>query len=153
MVKVIDNSNLLDVQTGIICHQVNCVGVMGAGLALQIRNRWPTVYDAYREDCKIFEKDPKKLLGHIQDILVNDNLVVANCYGQVFPGKGCMTDYRAWDLILDKLSDLSSYFNLDLHFPWMIGCGLAGGDWKTMYSKISSKFAKSATLAVVHKLS
>lgn len=32
----------------IICHQVNCKGVMGAGLAKQIRDKWPDVYDRYR---------------------------------------------------------------------------------------------------------
>lgn len=27
----------------VICHQVNCCGVMGAGLAKQIRDKWPVV--------------------------------------------------------------------------------------------------------------
>ena len=29
----------------VICHQVNCCGVMGAGLAKQIRDKWPVVFD------------------------------------------------------------------------------------------------------------
>lgn len=29
-----------------ICQQVNCKGVMGAGLAMQIRSQWPVVYSA-----------------------------------------------------------------------------------------------------------
>ena len=152
MVELIKNSNILDVKRGIVCHQTNCIGVMGAGLALQIRRRWPNVYKAYKEDCFAFEQDPKKLLGHVQDILVSDGLVVANCYGQVFPGTGCMTDYKAWDTILDKLTDLSNYFSLDLHFPWMVGCGLAGGDWETMLGKIKRAFGKSSTNVFIHKL-
>ena len=152
MVRIVDKSNILDVKKGIVCHQTNCIGVMGAGLALQIRNKWPKVYEAYVEDCRIFEKDPKKLLGHVQDILVGNSLVVANCYGQVFPGHGCMTDYKAWDLILDKLSDISNYFSLDLHFPWMVGCGLAGGDWETMLGKINKAFGKSSIDVFIHKL-
>ena len=31
--------NILDAQTDVIAHQVNCQGVMGAGLAKQIREK------------------------------------------------------------------------------------------------------------------
>lgn len=31
----------------IICHQVNCLGIMGAGLAKQIREKFPCVYQMY----------------------------------------------------------------------------------------------------------
>ena len=152
MVEVVENSNLLDVQRGIICHQTNCIGVMGGGVALQIREKWPKVYPVYREECGIFTAKTEHLLGHVQDVLVKDNLVVANCYGQVFPGTGCMTDYKAWDAILDKLKDLSNYFNLDLHFPWMVGCGLAGGDWNVMRKKIENAFSSPRTKVFIHRL-
>lgn len=152
MVEVLENSNLLDVQKGIICHQTNCIGAMGAGIALQIRKRWPFVYDLYKEECKSLESNPKKLLGHVQDIIVENDLLVANCYGQVYTGDGLQTDYKAWDIILDKLKDLANYFNLDLHFPWGIGCGLAGGDWQVMLKKIEDAFGKDKRCAYIHKL-
>lgn len=152
MVEIIDSSNLLSVSKGIICHQTNCIGVMGGGIALQIKNKWPIVFKAYRNECDIFKDDPKRLLSHVQDVVVNDELIVANCYGQVFPGNGLMTDYNAWDIILDKLGDLSHFFNLDLHFPWMIGCGLAGGDWNIMQKKIEDAFGQSKIKVYIHKL-
>lgn len=43
------HGNLLDIESGIIAHQVNCKGVMGAGLAKQIRLKYPIVYQAYIE--------------------------------------------------------------------------------------------------------
>lgn len=152
MVEVLENSNLLDVQKGIICHQTNCIGAMGAGIALQIREKWPFVYDLYKEECKSLESNPKKLLGHVQDIIVESDLLVANCYGQVYTGDGLQTDYKAWDILLDKLKDLANYFNLDLHFPWRIGCGLAGGDWAIMSKKIEDKFGKDKRWVYIHKL-
>ena len=127
-------------------------GVMGGGIALQIKNKWPKVYSEYQVECSLFKEDPKRMVGHVQDILIEDGLVVANCFGQVYPGHGLMTDYRAWDVILDKLKDLSGFFNLDLHFPWMIGCGLAGGDWSIMQSKIEKAFSGKNTNAYIHKL-
>lgn len=34
-----------------IAHGVNCVGVMGGGVALQVRSRYPDLYDKYRSLC------------------------------------------------------------------------------------------------------
>ena len=153
MVEVIERSNLLEVQSGIVCHQVNCIGVMGAGLALQLRNKWPVVFDRYKDECRHFVTHPEAMLGHVQDVMVGDNLIVANCFAQVFPDRdGVMTDYNAWNVILDKLADLSNYFSLDLHFPWMIGCGLAGGDWNVILGKIKSQFGHGSTQAFIHRL-
>lgn len=127
---------------------------MGAGVALQIRKKWPKVYSEYLVDCKSFKSCPEKMLGHVQDVFIRDGLVVANCFGQVRPGKnGCMTDCQAWDVILDKLSDLSNYFSLDLNFPWMVGCGLAGGSWDVMLEKIEKKLGPCSCKAFIHKLS
>ena len=153
MVEILEHSNLLDVKSGIICHQVNCIGAMGAGLALKIRNKWPIVFSQYKEDCKCFMTHPDKMLGHVLDVSVEPSLVVANCFGQVFPSSvGRQTDYAAWDTILAKLQDLGNYFDLDIHFPHMIGCGLAGGDWNVMSEKIERQFGKSQTRAFIHKL-
>lgn len=153
MVEILEHSNLLEVKSGIICHQVNCIGVMGAGLALQIRNKWPIVFNQYKEDCKQFMTHPEMMLGHVLDVMVETSLVVANCFGQVFPSQiGKQTDYAAWDTILAKLQDLSNYFSLELHFPYMIGCGLAGGDWNIMSEKIERLFGMSQTKAFIHRL-
>ena len=153
MVEIVEHSNLLEVKSGIICHQVNCIGAMGTGIALQIRNKWPEVFKDYKNECNLFSDEPKKLLGKVQDTLISDNLVVANCFGQIYPGRnGIMTNYSAWDEILDNLNDLSNFFSLELHFPWMIGCGLAGGDWDTMLGKIQSKFGRSSTKVFIHHL-
>lgn len=153
MVEIVEHSNLLEEKSGIICHQVDCIGTMGAGIALQIRNKWPVVFDDYRKECGLFTSNPQKLLGKVQDILVADNLVVANCFGQIYPERaGTMTDYGVWDEILDHLNDLSNFFSLELHFPYMIGCGLAGEDWNTMLEKIQSKFGQSHTKVFIHKL-
>ena len=63
-----------------------------------------------------------------------------------------MTEYGAWNVILDKLEDLANYFHLDIHMPWMIGCGLAGGDWDTMLKKIKDKFGTKKVKVFIHKL-
>ena len=154
MVEILEHSNILEVKSGIICHQVNCIGAMGAGLALQIKNKWPVVFKNYKEECKLHAKDPTRLLGKVQDTFISENLVIANCFGQVYPGRnGVMTNYDAWDEILDKLNDICNFFSLELHFPYMVGCGLAGGDWNTILGKIKAKFGSpSSTKVFIHRL-
>ena len=41
--------NLLDAPVDYICHQVNCQGRMGSGIAKQIKKRWPRVYEVYQD--------------------------------------------------------------------------------------------------------
>ena len=53
--------NLLNAEVAYICHQVNCQGRMGSGIAKQIRDRWPDVYEAY---MRAFTKS-KNTLGDI----------------------------------------------------------------------------------------
>ena len=40
--------DILSVTKGIITHQFNCQGVMGCGIELQIRQKWPEVYQRYK---------------------------------------------------------------------------------------------------------
>ena len=35
-----------------LVNTVNCVGVMGAGIALGVKQRWPAIFSAYRLDCR-----------------------------------------------------------------------------------------------------
>lgn len=44
----IGQGSILDAQVEAIVNPVNCVGVMGAGLALAIRQQWPRVYEDFR---------------------------------------------------------------------------------------------------------
>lgn len=57
--------NLLDSNCDYICHQVNCKGVMGAGIAKQIRDRWPWVFISYHAYCNRHHRDPKLMLGEV----------------------------------------------------------------------------------------
>ena len=58
--------NLLDSNCDYICHQVNCQGVMGSGIARQIRERWPEVYEGYRKFCAFYgHNDTANLLGKV----------------------------------------------------------------------------------------
>ena len=49
MAVIIKEGNVFDSDADIICHQVNCQGVMGSGVAKEVRERFPNVYEQYHE--------------------------------------------------------------------------------------------------------
>lgn len=44
--------NILESDAEVIVNPVNCVGVMGRGLALQVKLKWPAVFVDYASACK-----------------------------------------------------------------------------------------------------
>ena len=57
------DGDILDVTKGVICHQVNTRGIAGAGLALQIRKKYPEWYKWYQA---LFRADTRPRLGQVR---------------------------------------------------------------------------------------
>ena len=51
-------TDLFDTGAEALVNTVNCVGVMGAGVALGVKTRWPSVYRVYRDCCRRGEITP-----------------------------------------------------------------------------------------------
>ncbi len=120
-----------DGQDVIICHQVNCKGVMGAGLAKQIKKTFPNVYQEYYAMC--MRNSPESLLGQVQivDICCFSNFSVANIFGQLAYGRDRLyTDYAALRQALRTLS--RKHPGAVIRIPYGMGCGLGGGNWDTV---------------------
>jgi len=116
------NGDILDSGASIITHQVNCQGVMGAGLAKQIRDRYPSVYTRYHDFCcKFIENDSlatDDLLGFSYFTSINNDVdlpFIVNCFAQDGYGKDAVqTDYEALKECLNntKLICQASYDDL-----------------------------------------
>lgn len=112
----------------ILGHQVNLRGVMGTGIAKQIKNVYPTVFSVYRETVTTQDL----ALGSVQLIRVGPSRWVANIAGQDGYGSGRQTDYAAFRTAIQKLADLVDGTSLRVGLPYGIGCGHAGGSWSTI---------------------
>lgn len=137
----VKEGNLLSVEEGIICHQVNCLGIMGAGIALQIRNKYPNVFDEYYKLVKLNHYD---LLGEVQLIKINDQLSVANIFGQKNIGTDSRkTNYEAVDEAFKWLKNYIESNRLDsdkVYIPEKMGCMLGGGNWNVYLSIVGQYF-------------
>lgn len=139
------NGNLLTEKCDIICHQVNCLGVMGAGIAAQIKEKWDNVFELYHNICTI-PKNSEELLGDCQIVKVNDTNIsyVANLFGQNLIGrKGTLTNYTALEEAMRSVAEFANetYPNgCVVGFPYKIGCGIASGDWDIVFRIIENVF-------------
>ena len=124
--------NLLDPEYKVFCHQVNCQKVMGAGLAKQIKEKYPEVYQEYEDREYAF-------LGAIDWVHTHDDRICVNMYAQEDYGRyERHTDYIGFAQCLVELSDYLHSVNKDakVAFPDHIGCGLGGGDWRVISALI-----------------
>jgi O-acetyl-ADP-ribose deacetylase (regulator of RNase III) len=129
-----------------VAHQVNALGVMGGGIAKQIKERWPKVFNEYKNICKQVDY-PEVLLGRCQLVETNDEVdFVANLFGQVNFGRNQReTNYEGLYLALKTLRDQAlelskEYDSVSIAVPKNLGCGLAGGDWNIVRVMLSSLF-------------
>ena len=126
--------NLLDQTNGILVHGVNCVGVMGKGIALDIRKKYPVVYNEYVKHVNHINSS-NVLLGTIQVVRINPQLIIVNAFTQRLYGRyhtwGC-ENYDAICNTFARVNILANEENMPVYFP-MIGAGYSGGN----FSKIS----------------
>lgn len=119
----IKHGSIFDSECEALVNPVNCVGVMGAGLALEFKKRFPGMFKSYIKDC-----DSGNLkIGHITVYIGLDYPAVVN-----FPTKNHWKQKSKIEYIeqgLNALVDLmKNGFPESIAIP-ALGCGLGGLDW------------------------
>lgn len=142
------SGDLLQSDCNIIAHQCNCFAKMGAGIALQIKKLYPEAYEVDQQFS--VPVGSKERLGKVSWTLVDhETKVVFNLYGQYkYERRQQQTDYGALEHALHEMfqvidKELQDWSKIKIGMPYLIGCGLAGGDWTTVEKillKISDQY-------------
>lgn len=134
--------DVLECDADIIAHQTNCVGVMGAGVAAQIKKKLSfSEFASYQKAC---DEKGAELLGSVQFLKTIDGKIVANIFGENIPTASfCDTDYEALRKGLNVLHTYALIHKLSVAIPGLMGCGLAGGSWKIVRDIIEDIFGDS----------
>jgi len=148
--------DLLDFPAGItvIADGRNAQGVMGGGLALAIKKRYPKVYEAYRT---VYERGDLTL-GSLIPTEVEDGKFVFGLITQEHYGTDRRhTDYEALYVCLLGVrlsleSSLKQGREHVLGLPHKIGCGLGGGEWSVVSAMIHVLFHDSPIKCVIVQL-
>lgn len=127
-------ANIFSIKEGVIGHQVNCLGKMGKGIALQFKQRYPRTFVKYRELCQHHKYNKLALFGMVQPVWADNSkkLLVLHLFGQFATSEEHRTtNYDALASIARKLRDKQQKGDLgDIYLPHGMGCRLGGGNWK-----------------------
>lgn len=107
------NKDITTLKKGILLQQVNCQNAMGSGVAKAIYTKWPIVKEEYHKFAQ--NKNPNDLLGLIQEIKINEDLLIKN---------------------IKEIAN--KYSNKTIVIPYLIGCGLGGGNWNYIFENIKN---------------
>lgn len=140
--------NLFDSQADIICHQCNCKGVMGSGVAKEVKVRYPHVYEAYHKDYL----DGKLKLGYVCFAKANSDQIIANICGQdAYGWNGQFTDYNALsEGLLEVRKYMQDHKMHSLALPYKMSCIRGGGSWDVVLDIILDIFGNNFDIEIWH---
>jgi O-acetyl-ADP-ribose deacetylase (regulator of RNase III) len=141
-------------QTDIIAivHQTNLYHTFGAGIAKAIKHKFPYAYGA---DLATILGDENKLgnfsIGY-PSVASNDPFVF-NLYSQ----EGIGPSHTNYNFMYEGLRKVARHLQgfgtiKSVGFPYMIGCGLADGNWEIVKVIIEQAFEGSDIEVVIVKL-
>ena len=120
----------------------NGIGVMGAGVALSLRKKWPSVYDEYKKMEGESVNGLKNRLGDVCFSKVTGNIIVANMiaqngivsYENPIPLKYAAL-VRCMEKVRDRINQSITPESVVIHTP-KFGSDLAGGKWEFFFELI-----------------
>lgn len=141
--KIVEGNLITLAEDGIfnvIIHGCNCFHTMGAGIAKEIKDRYPEAYVIDTNTTKY--GDPEKL-GDYSWIRTTcerteNSFIIINAYTQFRPGRN--VDYDAIRSVFRSVHE-NFLYSSKIGFP-KIGCGIAGGNWRIVSQIIDDIFIK-----------
>jgi O-acetyl-ADP-ribose deacetylase (regulator of RNase III) len=127
------SGNIFDSSAHALVNPVNCVGVMGGGLALEFKRKYPTNYEVYKDACTSGKLRPGIVLWEYDSCTCK---YIAN-----FPTKDHFINPSKLVYIKEGMEDLVKGIRLhnigSVAIP-KLGCGLGGLEWKEVEKIIVS---------------
>ena len=125
--------DMFEAPADIRVNTVNCVGVMGAGVALAFKQRYPEMFKDYQYACKDGQVRPGRM--YVWKSLEGDWIIN-------FPTKRDWRDPSRYEDIEAGLDDLRAYLDgvgpVTVALP-ALGCGHGGLDWDRVSAMIRDK--------------
>lgn len=132
MIKI-TQGDILSANVDAIVNTVNCVGVMGKGLALQFKKAYPDNYETYKLACEHKAIRTGKMFTFMRKSQSNPKYIIN------FPTKQHWKDPSKIEFIDDGLIDLVRvvpYLSIKSIAIPPLGCGLGGLEWSVVLPKI-----------------
>jgi len=121
-----------------IVNTVNCVGVMGRGIALQFKNAFPGNFKAYAQACKNNEVHPGRMFVYETGQLTGPRFVINFPTKRHWRGASRMEDIDAG---LTSLADTIRQCQIKSIAIPPLGSGLGGLNWDDVKARIEAELS------------
>lgn len=126
-------------------NTVNCVGIMGRGVALQFKERYPANFRAYKDACDRSEVVPGKMFVFDTGNMIGPRWLINFPTKRHWRGASRIEDIS---LGLDDLRRVVEERGIKSIVMPPLGCGLGGLDWTMVKSLIWEKLMPLADVSV-----
>ena len=129
-----------------LVNSVNCVGIMGRGIALQFKTAFPENFKAYAEACKRDEVQPGRMFVFETGQLTNPRYIINFPTKRHWRGKSRIEDIEAG--LHSLVQEISERSIRSIAFP-PLGSGLGGLEWSSVRPLIDAAFGDLENLSTV----
>lgn len=138
--------DILSADAEALINTVNCVGIMGRGLALQFKNTFPANFEAYAQACKRDEVQPGQMFVYETGFLHSQKFIINFPTKRHWRGKSRMEDIEAGLLAL-----VDEIRNRDIRSVAVppLGSGLGGLEWAAVRGRIETALGKLTDIRVI----
>lgn len=130
--------DILKCEADALVNTVNCVGVMGRGIALQFKNVFPDNFKAYEAACKIREVQPGSMFVFETGQLTPPRFIINFPTKRHWRGKSRIEDIESG--LVDLVNVIRSRGIRSIAVP-PLGAGLGGLDWQQVRQRIEHALA------------
>src|SRR5439155_9797600 len=128
--------NILEADAEALVNTVNCIGVMGKGIALQFRNAFPDNFQAYERACRLHEVRPGRMFVFETGRLY-PKYIINFPTKRHWKGKARLSDIESG--LVDLIKEVKRLRINSIAVP-PLGCGNGGLEWTEVAPLIKSAF-------------
>ena len=138
--------DILKSEADALVNTVNCVGVMGRGIALQFKNMYPDNFKAYAVACKRETVQPGRMFVYETGQLTSPRFIINFPTKRHWRGKSRIEDIDAG--LADLVKVVRDKGIRSIAIP-PLGAGLGGLDWNEVRPRIEHMLTKLADVRVL----
>lgn len=138
--------DILKADAEALVNTVNCVGVMGRGIALQFRKEYPESYEEYRAACERKELHTGMVLIYERHSLLKPHYIINFPTKQHWKGKSKIEYIDAGLKAL--IEEVRARSIRSIAIP-PLGCGLGGLNWDDVRPRIEKAFRDISEVQVL----
>jgi O-acetyl-ADP-ribose deacetylase (regulator of RNase III) len=129
------NGDILKTQAEALVNTVNCVGIMGRGVALQFKNAFPANFKAYEGACAADEVRPGRMFVFETGFVSDPKYIINFPTKRHWRGKSRIEDIEAG--LLDLVEVIRARGIRTIAIP-PLGSGLGGLNWADVRERIEA---------------